>query len=821
MTQFLTCLTLIIRYSAHGAHHHVSTHFALGQHAVERLNATNLNRNEILINQLSSQQNAPSQQQIAQATFAVPTVYQQQKAPIQVPQIDNKLPLITNPSAYIQNTPSQDNHQRQHIIYPIPGVIYNQHVPQYENQGKHQTPMIYQQHQQIPVIYQYAQQLMPQINYYNQRQPQNVIYHQQPIITSAQPQQRLLLQPVQSATESNNGNIEHQVSNLKENSQLDEILLQRGDIGGTENSLQTQSESAKNIATDNRKLIKFETDIDTNIETNSPETHFQSPIVVGDNQQQIETKSEKNQTVIVQQKFNQPQLFESYQPPQKQFNLQILAETHKQQNVQDGGQYLKEIAPKITNGHTNNNNFQYLVEDNDQDLLDSTPSPRQEAPSRYFLKNFKSFRTYEKSTTSQTISTTTATSTIEASSDNCCRRNQNSKCCKIRNEENLLEITQRPLSIKVLAPFQAGIAITNEKLENCLDGHEDKIIVEIHKSVNVKDIFIQEPPKRVPIFGERIIVSTPPNRVAAQPIFVKKPQQANIIHKQVIVEQPIVNEVHIQSPPQTQLANQHVIQTIENIVKEPYEIVKEKSVDRPVYIQSPPETKVARQHVIQTVEKPIYIEKIVKEPYEVVKEKIVDRPVYIQSPPETKVVHKKVFIEKFVDRPYPLVQTVEKPVYIEKVVYQNTKPDFHVIAKTIPHKHKLFDYDGLFGFLNKKKEVQHYFVPAGPQHQLKQLNQHQLMASSYAEPVRDSTFYDYVRFATTHLNPIKPVYGVPALSTPLTPVNQGNSCLDPYSGMSKYYALSFLIYLYMQMIYMFILDMWRILGTNQTNKSFF
>jgi hypothetical protein len=155
-----------------------------------------------------------------------------------------------------------------------------------------------------------------------------------------------------------------------------------------------------------------------------------------------------------------------------------------------------------------------------------------------------------------------------------------------------------------------------------------------------------------------------------------------------------------------------------------------------VYVPSPPETKIVHQPVIQTVEKPIYIEKIVQQPIEVEKivEKFIDRPV-IQT------VEKPVYIEKFIDRPVekivekPVIQTIEKfvdrPVekYIDRpypvpyavgVPYEKHvfhKPDFHVFAKSLPQKHKLFDFEGLFGFLGKKKEVKHIFVPSSQQHQ--------------------------------------------------------------------------------------------------------
>lgn len=670
----------------------------------------------------------------------------------------------------------------------------------------------------------------------------------------------------------------------------EEIAAPQSADGVNGNLLQVQPEAPNNVATDNQKLAKLEKDI----EAQSQEVHFQSPIVVGEQQKQQQI-SDENATIVVQPNQG-PVVFQSYQPQQKQFNIQILTDVNAAISQED--QYLREVSatPKVFNGHTNSNNFQYLVQD-DQDFKDSTPTSHTEAPSRQFLKKFKNFRTYEHLTTSQSFSTSTSrTVTKSVSEGGCCKGNTNTNCCKSddKNELKVLSITQRPVPNNFLAPVHAGIRLTNEKLDDCIDGHGVKPVVEpvveVQKNVNV---VVQEQTERIPVYGDRIIVTTPETRIVTHQIYIERPQETKIVHQPIIVEKSVIKEVkvpiektvfiktppkfidrpvYIKSPPETKI--------VEKIVHQPVEVEKvvEKFIDRPYYIKSPPETKVVQQQVfiekpvikevqvsvektvyvkspaetkivhqpvyqtvekivekpiIQTVEKPVYIEKIVKQPYPV--DRIVDRPVIqtVEKPvyiekfidrPYEKIVEKPVYqtVEKIVDRPVyqtiekivekPVIQTVETPVYIEKIVdrpvekfidrpypvpyavavpYEKHvyhKPDFHVVAKSNQHKHKLFDFGGLLDFLGKKKEIKHIYVPSSQQHQLKQLNHHQLIASTYTtiDPVQEAPVLDYSRYATTHLNPIKPVYGVP--STPLAPVHTGYSYQNPYAGKIFYYA---------------------------------
>ena len=826
---------ILNRYYSRGPHHRVSGHFALGQHAVERLNETNLNINEVFISQTPELKPTPIQQQ-AQATFPTAQVVFNPKASSQVPLIDDK-PQLNN--IFATNQPPHHDHQQQQIVFQSPGAFHNQQIPLLRNQEKNQNPIIFQRAQQLPLIYQFAQQhAPPQVNYYYPQKPQEVIYHQQPIASMApsqvnnQHQQQLVFidetqQVLPTAQPSNvalyNGNINvdsPQASASQEiNTQEETLSLQSGD-GVNGDLFRVQQDTTNNAASDNQEQAKIVDDIES-----AQDDFFQSPIVVGDQQSNFLSNSE-NETVVVQQKSSAV-VFQNYQPPQKQFNIQILTEVNASQ---ESDQYLKEtsVAPKVVNGHTNSNNYQYLVED-DQDLLDSTPSPKSEAPSRQFLKKFKNFRTYESSTTATSVSTSTSRTITSSSENGCCKDNSNINCCKSKSEEKILEIPQRPLANTFLAPVHAGIRLTNENLDDCVDEKPvvTPTIVEVEKHVNIKNVLIQEQPERIPVYGDRIIVSsTPTTRVVTQPIFIEKTKteiiqqpiiyekqhHTEVVHPPIIIEKPVIKEVHvpieksvyiktppkfidrpvyIQSPPQTKF--------VEKIVHQPVEVEKivEKIVDRPVYIKSPPETKVIQEQVF--VEKPVIKE--VQVP--------VEKTVYVKSPPETKIVHqpiiqtveKPVYIEKIVDR--PVIQTVEKiidrPVQVEKYidrpypvpyavavpyekhVYHN-KPDFHVYAKAIPQKHKLFDFDSLFGFLTSEKKVKHIYVPASHQHQLKQLNQHQLIKSTITtiDPVQEAPVFDYSRYATTHLNPIKPVYGVP--STPLAPVNTGYNYPNPYAG---------------------------------------
>lgn len=109
--------------------------------------------------------------------------------------------------------------------------------------------------------------------------------------------------------------------------------------------------------------------------------------------------------------------------------------------------------------------------DIDQFITDSTPSPKKEAPSRQFLRQFKT-RTPAKYQFSDSVSSTTKSS-----------------------KEQTLVITQRPISNKFLAPVQAGLKLAND---DCTDEethkkHTTKTIIEVQKTVNIKNVLINQP----------------------------------------------------------------------------------------------------------------------------------------------------------------------------------------------------------------------------------------------------------------------------------------------------------------------------------------
>lgn len=754
------------RYLNNGPHHRVSGHFALGQHAVERLNQTRLNTNEFFINQNSLQ---PPQQQLADASISTPQY---------AINMQNKLPSNTKLFP-INNQPF--NNRQQHLQEQP--IQFLPKVPIYKNHHhKHSMPMIFQHPQQIPLIYEYHQQNAPQVNYFHHHQqqlqqptPQEVIYHQQPIVSMADFQTNPSFLPTAIPFADHSSRSVEQLQEPSNVNQISQEILPQKEHEG---NLFLQTSPTDNVVTPNQEAAKIQDDIQK-----AQEEQFNAPIVVD------EGNAENDDTIIVQQKNRELKVFTENYHHQPQINVKILTDAKQAAAV-------TIEAQKIINGHTNNNNYQYLV-DNDQDLIDSQIESRKEAPSRQFLRNFKKFNSIEQSTTVRTIETTES--------------NLDGKCC---DEDKVKVTSQVPISNSYLPPVQAGLSLTNEKLDDCIDGHPIDKIVEVRKNVNVKQSFVTTT-RKVPTYGDRIVFSTPPTPINQPTVFVSEQPKIVITKQQqqqpiyistppTIVTKIVDRPVYIQSPPEVIEKVVHHPQQkekaifIERIIKHPVEV--EKIVDRPVYIQSPPETKIVEQPVI--VEKPVYIEKIVDRPVEKIIEKpvwktiekFIDRPI-VQT--VEKIVEKPVYVEKIVEKPVfqtvekPVIQTVEKfvdrpvpyAVPFEKHVYHN-KPDFHIIAKAVPHKHhKLFDFDALLGFLTNKQEVKHIYVPANPQYQLNQFNKHQLQYATI-EPSKEAL--DYSRYATSHLNPIKPVYGLPG--TFLQPINSAYSLPDPYAGNFGNYA---------------------------------
>ena len=400
-----------IRYQNTGPHSHVTSHFALGIHALERLNQTHLNTNEVYVNQLPDQKVAPTLQ--TQTSQQAPAY--DQKSTVLLPL--DKYQINPN-TIYQQQQPPPPQQPSQQQIYQTPGLIYNtlNQIPQqiqnpktrpnqFVFQQQQQPQFIYQpqpqqfllpQQQQAPqqVLYQqsqpqqsnfYQQQLpqqqqqeQPQI-LYQQEQPQSqeILYQQQSILPLIQQQFQQKQTPVQSAERGFEDNsqpifdpqLETSSPHFQANPTSVPAQPQDGpheipqQIGDSSNLLQV-NQHGENVVSDNQQIAKLEADIASGASNEadqyneelagSQEAEFESPIVVGE-EAFARNNNKDHGTVIVQQKtiFHAAQ---QYLPPQKQINLEILSDSH------NNGQYLKEVITngntntKLVNGHTNNKN---------------------------------------------------------------------------------------------------------------------------------------------------------------------------------------------------------------------------------------------------------------------------------------------------------------------------------------------------------------------------------------------------------------------------------------------------------------------------------
>ncbi|XP_001659466.2 titin isoform X1 [Aedes aegypti] len=245
-------------------------------------------------------------------------------------------------------------------------------------------------------------------------------------------------------------------------------------------------------------------------------------------------------------------------------------------------------------------------------------------------------------------------------------------------------VTPKPVSQKYLAPIQAGLRLSNsgKNIEDCVDEKGSKTVVEVQKSINLKNLVVgPQPTQQVkqPEFGARttvvhqpIIVEKPVERIVKQNVYIEKPVE-RLVHQPVYIEKPVP---------------QPVDRIVEKKIPVPYPVEKivEKPVPTPVHVPYHVEKQVPVHHYIdrpvphhvpvpvtveKIVEKPITVEKVITKevqvPYPVTQivEKIVDRPV-----PVEKVVTKEVQVPypvtQFVNRPYPVEVPVEKVV--EKIV---------------------------------------------------------------------------------------------------------------------------------------------------------
>lgn len=795
---------LLRRYSSQGPHHKVSGHFALGQHAIDQLSNADLNKNKVFINQLTESQYSQPKQQ-AQATFPANFV-ETSMTPDQ-----RQIQLINNVNTYKQplkeeigqNQPLQNNYQGK-IVFQTPGSFHHQLLTRTHHE-KTPIPSIFQSAQQMPLIYHYARQHYPTqfiSDYEHQQQPKDVNYHKQSMVTIALTQQNpheqqqkpvYLKQSSLNASHNhiaqNNDNVIKNSQNYVADSELQEEILQTQVNGGMNKKLIHTQTEVKNCVANGSRIVLIK-DF-TPVEEKKQEDLFKSPIVVSENQIDVFSTNHSN-IVLVQPQKIVSQSLKSYQPLEKQINIQIVSS-----NTKDSQLELKETF--TTPNATNDKNYKYLVVD-DQDLLDPTPLMESEAPSRKFLKNFKNYRTYEESATetSQSFSTSSSTS---ISYKNCCKDIVKTDCCNNKkSSETMLQTTQRPSANILLA--SVGSRIINDNIEDSM---------ETTKAISVQNgKSMQEPSIKIPLYGEKIIVKTQSEKsdiietptkklIVKSPVFIEKQH-----HTEFILQQPIF------------LANP-VIKNVEAPIKKTaYIKIPSKIIERPAHISTPPQTEIIEKelnHPVQ-VDKIVEKEKIINQPYfiestpemKVVQQEALEKTVYVQSLPETRIVHQPViqtgfveimvpqpyeeekveekFIEKIVDRPVTVEKFIDRPSLHpnEEFVYQSQKPNFHIYAKTIPNEHNIFDFEGLFGFLGKKKEIKHIFVPSSQQHQLQQLSQHQLVQSTSTtiEAVKESPILDFSRFTTKHLSPVKPVYGAPLTS--IDSDNRGYSYPNLYAA---------------------------------------
>ncbi|XP_049291224.1 uncharacterized protein LOC125768078 [Anopheles funestus] len=235
----------------------------------------------------------------------------------------------------------------------------------------------------------------------------------------------------------------------------------------------------------------------------------------------------------------------------------------------------------------------------------------------------------------------------------------------LKNSPNVITVAAKPVSSRYLAPIQAGLRLSNadksHPVEDCQDGGtklKEQTVVEVQRSVNIKNILINQETPNVHQFGTRtkivkqpVYVEKPIERIVKQPVFVEKPID-RIIKQPVYVEKPvpqiIKQPVYIEKP---------VPLPVDRIVEKP--IYHTQYVDRPIPIEHQIHVPVEK-----IVEKPVPVEKIITQqvnvPYPVTH--VIDRPV-----PVEKIVEKPVTVEvaRYLDRPYPVEKIVDRPVPVE------------------------------------------------------------------------------------------------------------------------------------------------------------
>ncbi|GAB0086972.1 uncharacterized protein DMENIID0001_012110 [Sergentomyia squamirostris] len=367
---------------------------------------------------------------------------------------------------------------------------------------------------------------------------------------------------------------------------------------------------------------------------------FESPIVVGDETENAVatgefTDQEPKEVRIIPSREYLPH--QEADASQKSINIQIIDD-------HNNGQFLKETTFSTTTSPEG------LV-----------TSPLIEEPaSRQFLRQFKGNNGHDVISTTTTTTTRVSTSKDQSASNN------------------------------VLAPIQAGLRLSNSD-EDCDDPTTpkdrtttQKTIVEVQKSVNVKNIVITEK-KAIerPVFGARtkcrsgncntppptVIIEKPVDRIVHQKVFVEKPVP-------VIVDRIVSTPVPIHIPVEKKV---EVAKIVEKPV--PYPVEVQKIINHPYPVDRIVEKKVPIPYPVdRIVEKPVHITKFIDRPYPVEKhihvpvEKIVEKPVTVEK-----------FVEKLVDRPVPypveVNKYIDRPVTVEKVVEKQIKVPYPVEVK--------------------------------------------------------------------------------------------------------------------------------------------
>lgn len=529
---------------------------------------------------------------------------------------------------------------------------------------------------------------------------------------------------------------------------------------------------------------------------------FTSPIVVADENSINEKPSDLVNIVPYVEYLPQKQV----QRPEKQINVEIIDNNN--------GQFLKETT------HLEAQRNQYV---DDQKLMDSIVLPQKEAPSRQFLRNFKGNKILSPSQENNAIYSTTSSTTQTTSKS-------------FTQEE--ITVTQSPISNKFLAPIQAGLRLSNEgkHIDDCLDLVQKepitspidgkKTIVEVQKSINIKNILIsqeQEKPKQQAysqqVFGARFVPKK--QKVVQQNVYIDRPYPVEV---NKYIEKPVPVPVHVdrivevekkvQGPVQKVFIEKIVEKPIHHTHYQPYQVTKteripvpyvvEKIVDRPVHVEKIVEKIVDRPvEVEKIVEKEVKIavpvekivEKFIDRPYPVEIEKIVEKEVKIEVPVE-KIVEKiidrpvpveihvpvdrpyPVEVEKFIDRPIPYAVHVPYPV--PYAVHVAPPKQHHTIIKTTTHEH------GKNLFNHNHKNTKHVFIPnSPPNHHFSSNLIHSSEIPSTKQNIHiqptpinhhhESTILKPIHTISNHLSPPalyytsikpKPVYGLPFLGHP-------------------------------------------------------